>query len=185
MNQEKIQSAVRLFLEGIGEDPDREGLQGTPDRVARACLEIFGGSDEAARQALSVQFESQSEGLVVEKDIPFFSMCEHHLLPFYGKAHIAYLPQGKVAGLSKLARTVEAYARRPQIQEKLTQEIAEAIMDRLQAKGVLVVLEAEHMCMTMRGVAKPGAVTETYVSLGAIEEGSPLVDRVLTMIHGR
>lgn len=185
MNQEKIQSAVRLFLEGIGEDPDREGLQGTPDRVARACLEIFGGSDEAARQALSVQFESQSEGLVVEKDIPFFSMCEHHLLPFYGKAHIAYLPQGKVAGLSKLARTVEAYARRPQIQEKLTQEIAEAIMDRLQAKGVLVVLEAEHMCMTMRGVAKPGAVTETYVCLGAIEEGSPLVDRVLAMIHGR
>lgn len=183
MNQEKIEAAVRLFLEGIGEDPDREGLKGTPDRVARACREIFGGSDEAAREALSTQFETGSDGLVVEKDIPFFSMCEHHLLPFYGKAHIAYLPQGRVAGLSKLARAVEAYARRPQIQEKLTQELAHTLMDELHAKGVLVVIEAEHMCMTMRGVSKPGAKTETYACLGEITEDSPLVDRVLGMIH--
>lgn len=183
IDQKKIEQATRLFLEGIGEDPNRPGLVGTPDRVARACQELFAGSDAAAHEALSVQFDSAMTGPVLEKNIPFYSLCEHHLLPFFGQVHIAYLPAGKVAGLSKLARTVEAFARRAQIQENLTQQIADAVLTDLGARGVLVVVEAEHLCMTMRGINKPGAVTETYVALGAYEKDPALIDRTLAMIH--
>lgn len=182
IDKPKVEQAVRMFLEGIGEDPDREGLVGTPDRIARMCEELFSGSEEAAQKALSVTFNCTNDDLVLEKDIQFYSLCEHHLLPFYGKAHIAYLPNGKVAGLSKLARTVEAYARRAQIQEQLTEQIANAMMKYLDARGVMIVIEAEHMCMTMRGIKKPGAQTMTYVCRGEFKENPALCDRVLRMI---
>ena len=182
IDKEKIEQATRLFLEGIGEDPERSGIKDTPDRIARMCEEVFGGTDEAARAALSVTFECANDNPVLEKDITFYSMCEHHLLPFFGKAHIAYIPNGRVVGLSKLARTVEAYARRPQIQEQLTRQIAEALMTNLNAKGVLVVLEAEHLCMSMRGVKKPGTKTVTYVSLGEFKENKALSDRMMQLI---
>ena len=171
-----------MLLEGIGENPDREGLIGTPDRIARMCEELFSGTDEAARKALSVTFNCTNDDLVLEKDIQFYSLCEHHLLPFYGKAHIAYLPNGKVAGLSKLARTVEAYTRRAQIQEQLTEQIAAALMTYLEPRGVMVVVEAEHLCMTMRGVKKPGTQTMTYVCRGEFQDNPILCDRVLRMI---
>mgnify|MGYP002516452225 CR=1 FL=1 len=182
IDKPKIEQAVRMLLEGIGENPDREGLIGTPDRIARMCEELFSGTDEAARKALSVTFNCTNDDLVLEKDIQFYSLCEHHLLPFYGKAHIAYLPNGKVAGLSKLARTVEAYTRRAQIQEQLTEQIAAALMTYLEPRGVMVVVEAEHLCMTMRGVKKPGTQTMTYVCRGEFQDNPILCDRVLRMI---
>lgn len=182
MDTEKIEQAVRLFLEGIGEDPDREGLKGTPDRVARMCREIYGGLEQDAGVHLSRTFEAQNNDLVLVKDIDLFSTCEHHLLPFYGKAHIAYIPDGRVVGLSKLARTVEVFARRPQIQEQLTAQIADAIMEHLKPAGVMVVIEAEHMCMTMRGVQKPGSRTMTYTARGSIDENETMINRILMMI---
>ncbi len=172
IDQEKIKQGVRLLLEGIGEDPEREGLADTPDRVARMYQEIFGGMEEDAGEHLRKVFSTQQDGLVLEKDITFYSTCEHHLMPFYGKAHIAYLPDDRVVGLSKLARTVEVYARRLQIQEQMTGQIADAIMEHLHPKGVMVVLEAEHMCMTMRGVRKPGSRTVTMAVRGALEDGA-------------
>ena len=147
IDKEKIRQAVTLLLEGIGEEPAREGLKETPDRIARMYEEIFAGLEQSPREALSKTFEVTDCGMVLEKDIVFYSTCEHHLLPFYGKASIAYLPDGKVAGLSKLARTVEVYARRPQLQERLTAQIADALMEYLKPKGVMVMLQAEHMCM--------------------------------------
>lgn len=182
IDQEKIKQGVRLLLEGIGENPAREGLADTPDRVARMYQEIFAGMEEDAREHLTKVFSSDQEGIVLEKDITFYSTCEHHLLPFYGKAHIAYLPDGKVVGLSKLARTVEVYARRPQIQEQMTGQIADAIMEYLQPKGVMVVLEAEHMCMTMRGVKKPGSKTVTVAVRGALEQQA-LQEQVYRMMQ--
>jgi len=182
VDQQKIKEAVRLFLEGIGDDPEREGLLETPDRVARMCEEIFGGLKQDASGALSKQFSVAHSDLILEKDITFYSCCEHHLLPFYGKAHIAYIPNGKVAGLSKLARTVEVFARRPQIQEQLTIQIADAIMNHLNPQGVMVVAEAEHMCMTMRGIKKPGSKTVTIAKRGLFERDFALQDTVLQMI---
>lgn len=182
IDQEKIKQAVRLLLEGIGEDPSREGLVETPDRVARMYQEIFGGMEEDAGEHLSKVFSTQQDGMVLEKDIPFYSTCEHHLMPFYGKAHIAYLPDGRVVGLSKLARTVEVYARRPQIQEQMTGQIADAVMQYLQPKGVMVVLEAEHMCMTMRGVKKPGSRTVTVAVRGALRDPA-LQEQVYRMMQ--
>lgn len=182
VDKEKAMAAVRMFLEAVGEDPDRPALLGTPDRVARMAEELFGGTDAAAEKALSVTFDCTNDDLVLEKDIQFYSLCEHHLLPFYGKAHIAYLPSGRVAGLSKLARAVEAYARRAQIQEQLTEQIASAMMKYLKPRGVMVVVEAEHMCMTMRGVKKPGTKTLTYVCKGEFNDNPVLCDRVLRMI---
>ena len=164
MDSEKIKEGVKLILEGIGEDVSREGLLETPDRIARMCEEIFGGLDEDAAVHLQKQFSATNNNIVLEKDITFYSVCEHHLLPFYGKAHVAYIPDEKVAGLSKLARTVEVFARRPQIQENMTAQIADAIEKNLQPKGVMVMLEAEHMCMTMRGAKKPGTITSTFVT---------------------
>ena len=182
IDQEKIKQGVRLLLEGIGEDPSREGLADTPDRVARMYGEIFGGMEKSAGEHLSKVFTAENAGIVLERDITFYSTCEHHLMPFYGKAHIAYLPQGKVAGLSKLARTGEVYARRPQLQERLTVQIADALMEYLQPKGVMVMVEAEHMCMTMRGVKKPGTQTVTLVTRGRFEEEKELQEEFWRMM---
>ncbi len=183
IDREKVEAAVRLLLEGIGEDVNREGLVGTPDRIARMCEEIYGGTDEEVAVHLSKTFPAAGNEIVVEKDIALYSMCEHHLLPFYGKAHVAYVPDGRVVGLSKLARTVEAYARRPQIQEQLTAQIADALMDHLHPKGSMVVVEAEHMCMTMRGIRKPGARTVTYACRGVFREDAALCERVFAMLR--
>ncbi len=168
-DKEKIEKAVRLFLEGIGENPDREGLLQTPERISNMCSEIFAGIDENASEPLSRTFTAKNNEMIIEKDITFYSVCEHHLLPFYGKVHIGYIPDERVVGLSKLARTVEVYAKRAQIQEQLTAQIADAIMEYLSPKGVIVMIEAEHMCMSMRGVKKPGAITTTYVARGDME----------------
>lgn len=170
MDSEKIKQAVRLFLEGIGENPEREGLLETPDRVARMCEEIYGGLGNTAEEHLMKQFSTDNSEIVLVKDITFYSTCEHHLLPFYGKVHIAYIPDGKVVGLSKLARTVEVYARRPQIQEQLTHQIATAVDKFINPKGVMVMVEAEHTCMTMRGIKKPGSLTVTYSAKGCFKD---------------
>lgn len=175
VNKEKIEAAVKLLLEGIGEDVNREGLVETPARIARMYEEVFSGMDEDAKEFLAKRFHVENNDMVLEKDIVFYSMCEHHLLPFYGKAHVAYIPDGEVVGLSKLARTVETYAKRPQLQERMTNQIADAIMEHLNAKGVMVMLEAEHMCMTMRGIKKPGSKTVTCVKRGEFEHNDALV----------
>nr|WP_302739133.1 GTP cyclohydrolase I FolE [uncultured Clostridium sp.] len=174
MNKEMIMEGVKLILQGIGEDVNREGLIETPDRIARMYMEIFEGIGKDAKDVLSKIFTVENNDLVLEKDITFFSMCEHHLVPFFGKAHIAYIPKGKVAGLSKLARTVEVYAKKPQLQEKLTTEIADAIMEYLDAEGAMVVIEAEHTCMTMRGIKKPGTKTVTTTYRGVFRENIEL-----------
>ena len=184
IDKPRIEAAVREFLIGIGEDPDREGIIGTPDRVARACEEIFGGMQEDPSFHLLKQFdEPGNEDMVIVKDIPFASMCEHHLLPFTGKAHICYLPnEGKITGLSKLARCVSGYARRPQLQERLTNQIADAVMDRLNARGVLVVLEAEHSCMTMRGIRSVGSSPVTSAVRGWFKDDLKAREEALNLI---
>ena len=151
-----IEAAIKQILNAIGEDPDREGLRGTPRRVAPMYAELFGGLHDDPGKHLDVGFTEQYDEMVVLRDIPFHSMCEHHLLPFMGKAHVAYLPRGKVVGVSKLARVVDAFAHRPQVQERLTSQIADLLMDKLDAKGVGVILEATHTCMTIRGVPRAG-----------------------------
>lgn len=183
MDQQKIKEGVRLLLEGIGEDMEREGLRDTPDRIARMYQEIFGGMQEDPAVPLSRVFTVDDSEMVLERDIVFYSMCEHHMLPFFGRAHVAYIPEGKVAGLSKLARTVEIYAKRLQIQERMTGQIADALMENLTPKGVMVVLEAEHMCMTMRGVKKPGSRTVSIASRGAFEENPMLQERFFQMLR--
>lgn len=182
VDHEKIEQAVRLMLEGIGEDADREGLKDTPSRIARMCEELYGGMHEDAAVHLSKTFTADSNDMVIEKDITFYSMCEHHILPFYGKAHIAYIPDGKVVGLSKLARTVEVFARRLQIQEQLTGQVADALMEHMQPKGALVMIEAEHMCMTMRGIKKPGSKTVTLARRGVFETDPVLEERFFRML---
>ncbi len=184
LDKQKIKESMRLFLEGIGEDPNREGLRETPDRVARMCEEIYGGLEQDAGVHLAKQFTVDDNELVLEKDITFYSTCEHHLLPFYGKVHIAYVPDGKVVGLSKLARTVEVYARRAQIQEKLTGEIADALWEHLHPQGVMVLVEAEHMCMTMRGIKKPGSKTVSYVTRGTLKDNLEMQKMILEMVKG-
>ena len=172
LDYERAEAAVRELLIAIGEDPGREGLLDTPSRVARACSEIFAGMQEDPSQHLRKQFhEADHEEMVIVRDIPFTSMCEHHLLPFTGKAHVAYIPRkGRITGLSKLARCVEGYARRPQVQERMTSQIADAIMDALEPLGAFVVVEAEHMCMTARGIRKPGSLTVTSAVRGTFQE---------------
>ncbi len=164
----RIEAAVREILEAIGEDPGRDGLLATPRRVARMYAEVFSGLREDPVHHLEVQFEADHDEMVMVRDIPFYSMCEHHLLPFVGKAHVAYVPgdSGKITGLSKLARLVEAYARRPQVQERLTSQVADKLVEVLEPRGALVVVEAEHQCMSMRGVQKPGALTITSAVRG-------------------
>ena len=183
MDHEKIKQGVRLMLEGIGEDVEREGLLETPERIARMCEQIYGGLYEDPATHLNKQFQAVNNNIVLEKDITFYSICEHHLLPFYGKAHVAYIPDGRVAGLSKLARTVEVFARRPQIQENMTAQIADALEKYLKPKGVMVMLEAEHMCMTMRGVQKPGSKTVTTIVRGVFAEDYSLQQTFLQMVH--
>ena len=179
----KIEQAVRLFLEGIGEDVSREGLKDTPDRIARMCEELYSGMEEDAAVHLSKTFSVDSSEMVIERDITFYSTCEHHVLPFYGKAHIAYIPDGKVVGLSKLARTVEVFARRLQLQEQLTDQIAEALMTCMQPKGVLVMTEAEHLCMTMRGIKKPGSKTVCLARRGLFATDPELEARFFRMLE--
>ena len=166
INQEKIAAGVRIILEAIGEDPDREGLRDTAKRVAKMYADLFQGLYENPRDHLTVLFNEQHDEMVVVKDVPFYSMCEHHLLPFHGKAHVAYLPQGKIVGLSKIVRVVESFARRPQVQERMTSQIADLLMEHLTAHGVAVVVEAYHTCMTMRGVKKPGSNVVTSAMRG-------------------
>ena len=182
VDQEKIKEAVRLLLEGIGEDPTRDGLKDTPDRVARMWQELTAGMDQTAKEPLSRVFPVEGGEMVLEKDITFYSTCEHHLMPFYGKAHVAYVPDGRVVGLSKLARTVEVFARRLQIQEKMTGQIADAMMEYLAPKGVMVVLEAEHTCMTARGIKKPGSKTVTIATRGVFAENEALQTRFFQML---
>ena len=170
MDRERIENAVREILIAVGEDPDREGLLETPSRVARMYEEIFSGLETDPEKFLKVFSEEKNDEMVVVRDIPLYSMCEHHLLPFVGKAHIVYIPkEGKVIGLSKLARIVDCFARRPQIQERLTSQIADFLMDRLEPHGVAVVIEAEHLCMTMRGARAAGAKTKTSALRGVMK----------------
>ncbi|WP_347562272.1 GTP cyclohydrolase I FolE [Ruminococcus sp. B05] len=183
MDHEKVKEGVRLLLEGIGEDVTREGLVETPDRIARMYEEIYGGIEEDASEHLKKRFHVDNDAMVLEKDITFYSTCEHHLLPFYGKAHIAYIPNGEVVGLSKLARTVEVFARRLQLQEQLTGQIADALEKELNPKGVMVMIEAEHMCMTMRGIKKPGSQTVTIVKRGIFENNKELEDTFFRMLR--
>ena len=182
VDQEKVETAIKLLLEGIGEDPTREGLLETPARVARMYGEIAGGMDQSAEEHLSKTFAVASNDLVIERDITFYSLCEHHLLPFYGKAAIGYIPNGRVAGLSKLARTVEVYARRLQLQEQLCAQVADALMEYLAPQGAIVLMEAEHMCMTMRGVQKPGTKTVTLARRGVFETDPALEERFFRML---
>jgi len=182
MDQEKIKQAVALFLEGIGEDPEREGLRETPERIARMCEDLFAGMKEDAAQHLERQFHTGGSDIVVEKDIVFHSVCEHHFLPFFGKVHIAYVPDGRVVGLSKLGRTVEVFARRAQIQEQMTGQIADALMEHLKPRGVMVYAEAEHMCMSMRGIRKPGSKTITTAARGCFEKDALLCQSFLQMV---
>ena len=183
MDSSKIEQGIRLILEGIGEDLGREGLQGTPNRISRMYEEIFAGLNASPEEYLKTTFTVDNNEMVIEKDITFYSMCEHHLLPFYGKAHVAYIPDGKVVGLSKLARTVDIIARKPQIQERMTAEIADAIMDYLKPKGALVMIEAEHMCMTMRGIKKPGSKTVTMVARGEFDKNKELRDEFFALLR--
>jgi len=182
VNKEKVEAAVKLLLEGIGEDCNREGIRETPARVARMYEELLEGMDASAGEHLVKTFTARDNQMVLEKDIEFYSICEHHMMPFFGKIHIAYIPDGKVVGISKLARTVEVFARRLQIQERLTAQIADAIMENLKPKGVMVMAQAEHMCMTMRGVKKPGSRTVTVVSRGLFEQDESLRSLFMDMV---
>lgn len=180
----RIERAVREILSAVGEDPDREGLRDTPRRVARMYAELFSGLHEDPRLHLKRFFSEKYDEIVLVRDISFESICEHHLMPFVGKAHIGYLPNGRVIGLSKLARVVEGVARRPQVQERMTETIAELLMEELQPKGVAVVLEAVHTCMTVRGVRKPGSVCVTSAMKGAFRNNPSTRAEVMTLIHG-
>mgnify|MGYP000891930127 CR=1 FL=1 len=171
IDQQKIQKAVKEILIAIGEDPRREGLMETPARVARMYAEIFSGIAKDPSKEINVFHNEDNEEMIMVKDIPFYSMCEHHLVPFIGKAHIVYIPKkGRITGLSKLVRVLEAFARRPQVQERLTSQIADALMKKVQPHGVLVIIEAEHLCMSMRGVKKPGSVTTTSAVRGVLRK---------------
>ena len=185
MDREKIEKAVRDILEAIGEDPDREGLRETPNRVARMYEEVFSGLSEDAHTHLKLFNEPGNDEMVVVRDIPLYSMCEHHLLPFVGKAHIAYIPEdGRIIELSKLARIVNVYAKRPQVQERLTTQIADFLYDELGAKSVAVIIEAEHLCMTMRGAKAAGAVTQTSALRGAARSDARTRSEVMSLLTG-
>lgn len=184
MDMAKIEAGVRMILEGVGEDPDREGLIETPARVARMYEEIFAGMNQDPHDLFEKLFDEHHQEMVLVREIPFYSMCEHHLAPFFGQAHIAYIPgkEGKVCGLSKLARLVDLYAKRPQIQERLTSQIADTLVEELNPEGVMVVLEAEHMCMTMRGVKKPGSKTTTSAARGCFLSNQATRSEAMSLI---
>jgi GTP cyclohydrolase I len=185
VDHERIRRAVREILYAVGEDPNREGLQETPDRVARMYAEMFSGLRTDPRELLRKTFTQKYDEMVLEKDIGFESICEHHLLPFMGKAHIAYLPRGKIVGLSKLARVVDALSRRPQVQERMTEELADLLMDELDPRGVGVVLEATHTCMTIRGVRKPNSLCMTSAMRGTFQENQATRAEMMALIYGR
>lgn len=186
MDKARIEAAVRELLAAIGEDPDREGLVETPRRVANMYEEIFGGLSEDPTKHLKIFHEGHNEELVTVRDIPLYSMCEHHLLPFTGVAHIAYIPRdGRVLGLSKLARVVNCYARRPQLQERLTEQIADFLDKELQPHGVAVIIEAEHLCMTMRGIRAAGAVTQTSALRGTMRSDVRTRAETLSLLTGK
>jgi GTP cyclohydrolase I len=183
INEQKVQQAISLLLEAVGEDPSREGLKDTPRRVGQMYLEIFSGLHEDPEKELEVYFTEDYDEMVIVKDITFYSMCEHHLVPFFGKAHVVYIPnKGHITGLSKLARVVEAYARRPQVQERMTSQIADLIMKKLNPIGVMVVIEAEHLCMSMRGVMKPGTKTVTSAVRGVFTDDVAARAEALSLI---
>jgi len=186
MDLPRIEAAVREILLAVGEDPDRGGLRETPKRVARAFAETFAGLHQTPEDVLGVTFDLDHEELVLVKDIPFYSTCEHHLVPFHGVAHVGYIPShdGRVTGLSKLARLVDIYARRPQVQERLTTDVAEALVKHLKPRGVIVVVECEHMCMSMRGVRKPGAKTVTSAVRGQLHDPATRAE-AMSLILGR
>jgi len=186
-DQERAEKAVRELLLACGEDPDREGLRETPARVARAYLEMFGGLYTDPDEVLGKTFDECHDELVLVTDIPMYSTCEHHLVPFHGVAHVGYIPneQGKVTGLSKLARLVDLYAKRPQVQERLTSEVADALVRKLEPRGAIVVVEAEHLCMAMRGIRKPGARTTTSAVRGILRSSSTSRQEALALINGR
>jgi GTP cyclohydrolase I len=184
VDQERIGAAVREILLAVGEDPDREGLQETPARVARMYAELFSGVGRDPRELLRKKFTQKYDEMVVVKDIRFESMCEHHLLPFLGKAHIGYLPKGKIVGLSKLPRVVEVLARRPQLQERMTEELADLLMEELEARGVGVILEASHTCMTIRGIRKPDSICTTSAMRGAFRENLSTRSELLSLVYG-
>ena len=184
-DRERAESAVRELLLAVGEDPDRAGLEETPARVARACEEIFAGLHVDPTEVLDKSFAEDHSELVLVRDIPIYSTCEHHLVPFYGKAHIGYIPgvEGKVTGLSKLARLADLYAKRPQVQERLTRQIADALVEKLGARAVIVVIECEHLCMAMRGIRKPGAVTTTSAVRGGFKTNAASRAEVMSLIR--
>ena len=183
MDHEKLVAAGRLILEAIGEDPEREGLRETPERMARMYEEVFSALRSEPGDAITTVFTEEYDEIVVVKDIPFFSMCEHHLLPFTGKAHTAYMPDGKVLGVSKLARAVDAFAKRPQVQERLTNQVADLIERAAEPRGVVVVLEATHTCMTIRGVRKPGSIVITSAVRGIFRENLATRNEVMNLIR--
>lgn len=180
-----IEAAVRTILTAVGENPDRPGLLDTPRRVAKMYAEMFSGLKSDPARHLRVTFPETYDEVVLVRDITFTSMCEHHLLPFQGKAHLAYLPNGRVTGLSKLARVVEEIARRPQVQERMTEQIADLMEDELESSGVAVVLEAEHTCMSIRGVRKPGSMTVTSAMRGVFRENPSSRAEIMALIHHR
>jgi GTP cyclohydrolase I len=186
MDLDRIQTGVRLILEGIGEDPTREGLLDTPRRVAEMYEEVFAGMNQDPAEHFCVTFSEDHQEMVLVRDIPLYSVCEHHLLPFLGKAHVAYIPgkHGRICGLSKIARVVDLFAKRPQVQERLTSQIADTLVEHLDPTGVLVVIEAEHLCMSMRGVQKPGAITTTSAVRGIFERNAATRAEAMSLIKG-
>ncbi|MDI6605612.1 MAG: GTP cyclohydrolase I FolE [Candidatus Omnitrophota bacterium] len=186
MDKKKIEKAIKEILEAIGENPERKDLLDTPKRVAEMYEEIFAGIDQDPQKELEVVLDQKHHEIILLKNIPLYSCCEHHLMPFLGKAHIAYIPKkGRVTGLSKLARVVDILSRRPQVQERLTTEIANIIMSKLKPLGVMVVIEAEHMCMSMRGVKKPGTLTVTSAVRGIFKENQKTRSEALALIGGQ
>ncbi len=183
IDQAKIEKAVREILKAIGEDPARSGIKDTPRRVAKMYAELFAGLHKDPGKEVSIFHNEDHEEMIMVKNIPFYSMCEHHLVPFIGKAHVAYIPtKGRVTGLSKLVRVIEGFARRPQVQERLTSQIADCLMEKLTPRGVLVVIEAEHLCMSMRGVKKPGAITTTSAVRGVLQKNAKTRAEALSLI---
>lgn len=182
VDQPRVRAAIRELLLAVGEDPDREGLRETPDRVARMYAELFVGLHRNPREVLQKTFTQKYDEMVVQRDITFESICEHHLLPFLGKAHVAYLPNGKIVGLSKLARVVELVSRRPQVQERMTEEVADLLMQELEPRGVAVVLEAAHTCMTIRGVRKPGSICTTSAMRGVFKTHSSTRGELMALL---
>lgn len=187
MDKQKIEEAALVIINAIGEDPQREGLVGTPQRIAEMYSELLSGMGMDAKAELSVGFEEGHREMVILRDIPFYSLCEHHLLPFYGVAHVGYIPNnaGRVVGISKLARVVDIYARRLQLQERMTTQIADAILEALQPDGVAVVIQACHLCMTMRGIEKPGSIVSTSAMRGTFRTRAATRAEFLSLVQGK